>query len=94
MGGFHLEWATAGKVERIIAAFKSHGVRYVAPTHCSGERARHLFQQHYGQGCISAGVGRTISLADLRDLILRRPFCSPSDRVKLLGLRLAARLLP
>jgi len=66
MGGFHLEWATAGKVERIIAAFKEHGVRCVAPTHCSGERARHLFQQQYGQGYIEAGVGKTISLTDLQ----------------------------
>lgn len=66
IGGFHLEWATAGKVERIISAFKCHGVQYVAPTHCSGERARQLFQQRYGDGYISTGVGKTISLADLR----------------------------
>jgi len=66
MGGFHLEWATAGRVERIIAAFKEHGVRYVAPTHCSGEKARHLFQRQYGENCIDAGVGKTISLTDLR----------------------------
>ncbi len=65
MGGFHLEWATKGKVDKIIAAFRERGVRYVAPTHCSGERARHLFQQQYGAGCIDAGVGKTISLADL-----------------------------
>ena len=66
MGGFHLEWATMGKVERIIAALKEQGVQYVAPTHCSGERARHLFQQQYGQGYIEAGVGKTISLTDLQ----------------------------
>jgi len=66
MGGFHLEWSTAGRVERIIAAFKSHGVRYVASTHCSGERARQMFQQRYGEGYIEAGVGKMISLADLR----------------------------
>ena len=65
MGGFHLEWATAGKVAKIIAAFKSHGVQYVAPTHCSGERARQSFRQHYGGGYIEAGVGKIISLADL-----------------------------
>jgi 7,8-dihydropterin-6-yl-methyl-4-(beta-D-ribofuranosyl)aminobenzene 5'-phosphate synthase len=66
MGGFHLEWSTAGRVERIIAAFQSHGVRYVAPTHCSGERARHLFQRHYGEACFDAGAGKTIGLADLK----------------------------
>lgn len=65
MGGFHLEWATAGKVEEIIAVFKSHGVQYVAPTHCSGERAKQLFQQRYGAGYIEAGVGKTLSVGDL-----------------------------
>jgi 7,8-dihydropterin-6-yl-methyl-4-(beta-D-ribofuranosyl)aminobenzene 5'-phosphate synthase len=65
MGGFHLEWATAGRVERIIAVFRKHDFQYVAPTHCSGERARHLFEQQYGQHYIEAGVGKTISLADL-----------------------------
>jgi 7,8-dihydropterin-6-yl-methyl-4-(beta-D-ribofuranosyl)aminobenzene 5'-phosphate synthase len=65
LGGFHLEWATAGRVEKILAAFRKHGVQYVAPTHCSGDRARLLFQQQYGQGYIEAGVGKTISLADL-----------------------------
>jgi len=66
MGGFHLEWATAGKVRRIIAAFKEYGVQYVAPTHCSGDKTRQLFQQQYGDRYIDAGVGKIISFADLR----------------------------
>lgn len=65
LGGFHLEWVTKGKVEAILAAFHSHGVRYVAPTHCSSDKARQLFQQSYGPGCLDAGVGKTIALADL-----------------------------
>ena len=65
MGGFHLEWATAGRIEN-HRRVQEHGIRYVAPTHCSGERARHLFQQHYGESYIDAGVGKTVSLADLK----------------------------
>ena len=65
LGGFHLEWVTKWKVEAIIAAFRSHGVRYVAPTHCSSDKARQLFQQGYGPGCLDTGVGKTIALADL-----------------------------
>ena len=65
LGGFHLEWVTKGKVEAIIAAFRSHGVRYVAPTHCCSDKARQLFQQSYGPGCLDMGVGKTIALADL-----------------------------
>jgi 7,8-dihydropterin-6-yl-methyl-4-(beta-D-ribofuranosyl)aminobenzene 5'-phosphate synthase len=65
MGGFHLEWAMSGKVERIIAAFRAQGVRYVAPTHCSGEKARERFKQHFGRGFVEVGVGKIVTLADL-----------------------------
>jgi 7,8-dihydropterin-6-yl-methyl-4-(beta-D-ribofuranosyl)aminobenzene 5'-phosphate synthase len=65
IGGFHLEWVTRGRVRSTIAAFRSCGVRYVAPTHCSGEKARQLFQQSYGRDYVDAGVGRTITLREL-----------------------------
>lgn len=65
MGGFHLEWTMSGKVDRIIATFRDCGVKYVAPTHCSGEKARERFRQSFGQRFIEVGVGRTVALADL-----------------------------
>jgi 7,8-dihydropterin-6-yl-methyl-4-(beta-D-ribofuranosyl)aminobenzene 5'-phosphate synthase len=66
LGGFHLEWAMKRDIEKMIDVFQRLGVRYVAPTHCSGDKARQLFQQRYGTHYIEAGVGRTITLADLR----------------------------
>jgi 7,8-dihydropterin-6-yl-methyl-4-(beta-D-ribofuranosyl)aminobenzene 5'-phosphate synthase len=65
MGGFHLEWSTRRKAEKIIGVFQDRGVRYVAPTHCSGDKARELFQHHYGPRYLEVGVGRTVALADL-----------------------------
>jgi 7,8-dihydropterin-6-yl-methyl-4-(beta-D-ribofuranosyl)aminobenzene 5'-phosphate synthase len=65
MGGFHLEWVTKGRVGSIVTAFRDYGVRYVAPTHCSGDKARRLFQQNCGPGYIEAGVGKTITLPEL-----------------------------
>jgi 7,8-dihydropterin-6-yl-methyl-4-(beta-D-ribofuranosyl)aminobenzene 5'-phosphate synthase len=64
-GGFHLEWVTKWQVETIVAAFRACGVRYVAPTHCSSDKARQLFRQDYGPGFIEAGVGKAIALSDL-----------------------------
>ena len=64
-GGFHLEWVTRGRVRSIMTAFRSYGVRYVAPTHCSSEKARQLFQQSYGPDYLDAGVGKTIALSEL-----------------------------
>ncbi len=65
MGGFHLEWVTRWKIQAIITAFQDGGVRYVAPTHCSSDKARRLFQQTYGPAYVEAGVGRIVTLAEL-----------------------------
>lgn len=43
MGGFHLLDDSDGEILKIIAQFKSLGVRYAAASHCSGERTRELF---------------------------------------------------
>jgi 7,8-dihydropterin-6-yl-methyl-4-(beta-D-ribofuranosyl)aminobenzene 5'-phosphate synthase len=66
MGGFHLEWAMEGNVEKIISAFKQMGVRYVGPSHCSGDKARNLFKQHFGNGYINVGAGKVINTTDLQ----------------------------
>jgi 7,8-dihydropterin-6-yl-methyl-4-(beta-D-ribofuranosyl)aminobenzene 5'-phosphate synthase len=65
IGGFHLEWATSGKIEKIISAFKQLNVRYVGPCHCTGEKARSLFEKHFGKNYINIGAGKIITLVDL-----------------------------
>lgn len=65
MGGFHLEWASRGKIEKIISAFKQWHVRYVGPCHCTGDKGRALFEKHFGENYISIGAGKVITLADL-----------------------------
>jgi 7,8-dihydropterin-6-yl-methyl-4-(beta-D-ribofuranosyl)aminobenzene 5'-phosphate synthase len=65
MGGFHLEWSTRGKIKRIISAFKDLGVRYVGPCHCSGHKARAMFEEHFGENYIEVGAGRVIRPGDL-----------------------------
>ena len=66
MGGFHLEWATKAKIEKIISAFKQLGVQYVGPCHCTGEKARSLLEKHFGKNYLNIGVGKVITLADLQ----------------------------
>lgn len=66
MGGFHLEWVTTGKVEKISAVLQKHGVRYVAPTHCTSDRARQVFRERYAEHCLDMGAGKVVSLAELR----------------------------
>lgn len=66
LGGFHLGWAETSKIEQVIRALKDLGVRYVAPAHCSGDKARALFHERFGIHYLSVGVGTTITLADLK----------------------------
>jgi len=65
MGGFHLEWATKGKIQKIISAFEKLGVRYVGPCHCTGHKARVLFEQRFGTNYINVGAGKVITTTDL-----------------------------
>jgi len=65
MGGFHLEWASKGRIEKIISIFKQLGVFHVGPCHCSGHKARSLFEKHFGSNYINIGAGKVITLADL-----------------------------
>lgn len=58
MGGFHLVSATDAEIDRIIGAFRRLSVRKVAPSHCTGDRARARFQAEYGDDYIAGGAGR------------------------------------
>jgi 7,8-dihydropterin-6-yl-methyl-4-(beta-D-ribofuranosyl)aminobenzene 5'-phosphate synthase len=66
MGGFHLEWATKGGIEKIISAFKQLDVQYVGPCHCTGEKAMSLFEKHFGTNYIKTGAGKEITSTDLQ----------------------------
>ena len=62
LGGFHLGGASTSKIEAIIDSFGQLGVERVAPCHCSGDNARRLLRDHYGEGYIECGVGRRVTL--------------------------------
>jgi 7,8-dihydropterin-6-yl-methyl-4-(beta-D-ribofuranosyl)aminobenzene 5'-phosphate synthase len=66
MGGFHLEWATKNSIENIIKAFKDMNVKYAGPCHCTGNKARAIFAEHFGDNYINVGVGRTVRIEDLK----------------------------
>jgi len=57
MGGFHLGSASRSRIDRIIANFREMGVQRVAPCHCTGDGARRMFSDAFGEDYVSAGVG-------------------------------------
>ena len=66
MGGFHLSATSNRRIEEIIAAFKGFEVEYASPCHCSGDNARALFAQHYGEKYLDLGAGRVVAVKDLK----------------------------
>jgi 7,8-dihydropterin-6-yl-methyl-4-(beta-D-ribofuranosyl)aminobenzene 5'-phosphate synthase len=57
IGGFHLTGATESTILSIIEQLKVLGVNKTAPCHCSGDLARQLFKQEFGEDYIEVGVG-------------------------------------
>jgi 7,8-dihydropterin-6-yl-methyl-4-(beta-D-ribofuranosyl)aminobenzene 5'-phosphate synthase len=60
MGGFHLGGTSKADLEKIIRSFRTLGVKYVGPCHCSGDLARQMFKEEYRNNYIHLGVGRVI----------------------------------
>lgn len=64
LGGFHLTGASEARIVGIVEDFQRLGVRKVAPCHCSGDMARGLFREAYGEDFIPAGVGSRCRIGD------------------------------
>jgi len=66
LGGFHLVGRSKQEIDRIIHGFRNLGVHFVGPCHCSGDLARELFKKEYKKNFINIGVGRVITMDDLK----------------------------
>jgi 7,8-dihydropterin-6-yl-methyl-4-(beta-D-ribofuranosyl)aminobenzene 5'-phosphate synthase len=64
-GGFHLLMDNASSIRKKALRLKELGVRFVAPSHCTGSQARKLLAEVYESRFIHSGVGRTINGGDL-----------------------------
>jgi len=60
IGGFHLGGTSPSQISNIAQNLLQLGVEKVAPCHCSGEVARRLFSDYFGDDYIDCGVGKEI----------------------------------
>lgn len=61
LGGFHLGEAGATKIAQTIERLQTLGVEAVAPTHCTGLRARTMFADTYGDRFHAVGAGAVLT---------------------------------
>ncbi len=62
IGGFHLLQSPPEDVRKIVADFKSMGIAWAGPTHCTGDDAMKLFREAYGDHFIAGGVGTIVNV--------------------------------
>ncbi|MBM2831133.1 MAG: fold metallo-hydrolase [Dehalococcoidia bacterium] len=63
LGGFHLESASRPQIEATARQLQELGIEQIAPCHCTGERARYVLKQIYGDNFIACGSGKVIGPA-------------------------------
>jgi 7,8-dihydropterin-6-yl-methyl-4-(beta-D-ribofuranosyl)aminobenzene 5'-phosphate synthase len=61
-GGFHLLSHAPKDITQIVQKFRELGVEHAGPCHCSGESARVLFSEEYGDNYMRIGVGKVITI--------------------------------
>jgi 7,8-dihydropterin-6-yl-methyl-4-(beta-D-ribofuranosyl)aminobenzene 5'-phosphate synthase len=57
MGGFHLFSKNRNEIQLIVSQLHDLGVETVAPCHCTGDLAIHIFEETYGPDVVRAGAG-------------------------------------
>lgn len=62
LGGFHLKGQGEVEVSRIIDDLQALGVKKVAPSHCTGQKAMALFRKAWQKDFLHGGCGAVIAL--------------------------------
>ncbi|MGC9365912.1 MAG: MBL fold metallo-hydrolase [bacterium] len=62
MGGFHLTGQSDDVLLNLAQKLDSAGIKYVAPSHCSGDETRKIFKDYFKQRFIEVGVGFEITI--------------------------------
>lgn len=62
IGGFHLTNAKDEKINNIIRNLIDLDITRVAPTHCSGKRAKELFKEAYSNNFINIFTGKEVEI--------------------------------
>ena len=61
-GGFHLKDKDEDFINQVVKGFQEYGVKKVGASHCSGDRAKELFENKYKNDFIDVKAGMTIEV--------------------------------
>jgi 7,8-dihydropterin-6-yl-methyl-4-(beta-D-ribofuranosyl)aminobenzene 5'-phosphate synthase len=61
-GGFHMLQDSEPQIQAVIAQLRELGVQSILPAHCSGDLAKKLFRETFGDRFLTGGAGTRIPL--------------------------------
>jgi len=61
LGGFHLYKKNNSEILETIKKIKDLNIKFIAPSHCTGDRAKELFQNEFKENYINSGLGTYIN---------------------------------
>jgi len=64
LGGFHLSDKNEKEISNVIDLFKESGIKYISPSHCTGDLACSLFEKYMDDSYIRGGVGQKIKFEE------------------------------
>jgi 7,8-dihydropterin-6-yl-methyl-4-(beta-D-ribofuranosyl)aminobenzene 5'-phosphate synthase len=67
IGGYHLIDYDERTINKSIDGMREAGVKYYAPGHCSGDNARRLFREAFGEHYFDCAVGFTLDADDFKE---------------------------
>jgi 7,8-dihydropterin-6-yl-methyl-4-(beta-D-ribofuranosyl)aminobenzene 5'-phosphate synthase len=60
IGGLHLMNKSGQEMDQLAASLKEMGIKYICPTHCTGDKSIASLRASFGDGYISGGTGKEI----------------------------------
>jgi 7,8-dihydropterin-6-yl-methyl-4-(beta-D-ribofuranosyl)aminobenzene 5'-phosphate synthase len=67
IGGFHLIGKSQNEIKEIAKQLDKLNIDRIAPCHCSGDKAREVFKDYYGEDYIECGTGLVLDIPDIRE---------------------------
>jgi len=64
IGGFHLAHSDRKTIKTVVESLQVLGVRALCPTHCTGDLAKEMFADSFGEACIKGGAGRIVQVRE------------------------------
>lgn len=62
LGGFHLMDKSVREIRSVVGRMHALGVQSVGPTHCTGNQAKRIFQETYGDQVLPVAAGARLEL--------------------------------